>query len=273
MAFTDDDKIVIKFLRQNKHYGAKRFISEFPEKRWSLKRFTDAASRTWVNYGNASSLHGMNSISASSILQSVSGELVSMCLRRSKLWVDISNTNCDLLYQISCTYIIVKYRDITQTLYLTIDSQLVGGRFFWITVYICGTIINWPAQLLFLGCTFVYLSVTKPVNTMFWKELNRFWCYLEQMIHAAEAWNGQLWRSGGQRSRSHEAKIGRKNAFWCEFADCLMNPGGPYYVRCRLCNSNSVGQRNVRPNWDCRGIVVHPLGLGSSEWVSSRVVY
>jgi len=26
MAFTDDDKIVIKFLRQNKHYGAKRFI-------------------------------------------------------------------------------------------------------------------------------------------------------------------------------------------------------------------------------------------------------
>ena len=54
----------------------------------------------------------------------------SPCLRRSKLWVDISNTNCDLLYQISCTYIIVKYRDITQTLYLTIDSQLVGGRFF-----------------------------------------------------------------------------------------------------------------------------------------------
>jgi len=39
------------------------------------------------------------------------------------------NTNCDLLYQISCTYIIVKYRDITRTLYLTIDSQLVGAVF------------------------------------------------------------------------------------------------------------------------------------------------
>ena len=36
MAFTDDDKIVIKFLRQNKRYAAKRFISEFREKRWSL---------------------------------------------------------------------------------------------------------------------------------------------------------------------------------------------------------------------------------------------
>jgi len=127
MAFTDDDKIVIKFLRQNKHYGAKRFISEFPEKRWSLKKFTNATSRTWVNYGNVSSLHGMNSISASSILQSVSGALVSVLA--SKLWVDISNTNCDLLYQISCTYIIVKYRDITRTLYLTIDSQLVGPVF------------------------------------------------------------------------------------------------------------------------------------------------
>ena len=81
---------------------------------------------------NVSSLHGMNSICASSILQSVSGALVSVLA--SKMWVDISNTNCDLLYQISFTYIIVKYRDITRTLYLTIDSQLVGGRFFWITV-------------------------------------------------------------------------------------------------------------------------------------------
>ena len=78
MAFTDDDKIVIEFLRQNKHYGTKRFISEFPEKRWSLKRFTNAASRTRLNYGNVSSLHGMNSISASSILQSVSGALLSV---------------------------------------------------------------------------------------------------------------------------------------------------------------------------------------------------
>ena len=95
--------------------------------------FTNTASRTRVNYGNVSSLHGMNSNSASSILQSVSGALVDVLA--SKLWVDISNTNCDLLYQISCTYIVVKYRDITRTLYLTIDSQLVGGRFFWITVY------------------------------------------------------------------------------------------------------------------------------------------
>jgi len=35
------------------------------------------------------------------LLHSVSGALVSVLV--SKLWVDISNTNCDLLYQVSCT--------------------------------------------------------------------------------------------------------------------------------------------------------------------------
>ena len=35
MAFSKEDKHVIKFLRQNKHYGAKRFLKEFPHKSWS----------------------------------------------------------------------------------------------------------------------------------------------------------------------------------------------------------------------------------------------
>ena len=52
----------------------------------------------------------MNSISASSISQWDSGVLVFMLV--SKLLVDISCTNCDLLYHISCTYIIAKYGDI-----------------------------------------------------------------------------------------------------------------------------------------------------------------
>lgn len=36
MAFSEEDKISIKFLRQNKQYGAKRFLKEFPQKGWSL---------------------------------------------------------------------------------------------------------------------------------------------------------------------------------------------------------------------------------------------
>jgi len=36
MVFTKEDKVVIKFLRETKRYGAKRFLSEFPTKPWSL---------------------------------------------------------------------------------------------------------------------------------------------------------------------------------------------------------------------------------------------
>ena len=35
MAFSEEDKHVIKFFRQNKHYEAKRFLKKFPHKRWS----------------------------------------------------------------------------------------------------------------------------------------------------------------------------------------------------------------------------------------------
>src|SRR6218665_390346 len=38
MAFSEEDKHVIKFLRQNKHYGANRFLKEFPHKSWSRSR-------------------------------------------------------------------------------------------------------------------------------------------------------------------------------------------------------------------------------------------
>ena len=35
MAFSEEDKHVNKFLSQNRHYGAKRFLKEFPHKSWS----------------------------------------------------------------------------------------------------------------------------------------------------------------------------------------------------------------------------------------------
>ena len=73
MVFTKDDKLVIKFLREilsqvdmcllnylltyllTKRYGAKRFLSEFPTKPWSLsgrkrliKKIDDAGSTEWA---------------------------------------------------------------------------------------------------------------------------------------------------------------------------------------------------------------------------------
>src|SRR6218665_1985994 len=35
MAFSEETKRVIKFFRHNKHFGAKRFLKEFPYKSWS----------------------------------------------------------------------------------------------------------------------------------------------------------------------------------------------------------------------------------------------
>src|SRR6218665_417763 len=36
MAFNEEDKIVIKFLRKNKHYGAKQLIKDFSDRGWTL---------------------------------------------------------------------------------------------------------------------------------------------------------------------------------------------------------------------------------------------
>ena len=38
MAFSEEDKVVIKFLRQNNNYGAKMFLNKYPDKGWTLGR-------------------------------------------------------------------------------------------------------------------------------------------------------------------------------------------------------------------------------------------
>jgi len=53
MAFTNEDKILIKILRQDKQYGAKKLLREFPNRGWSLsslkfllKKTDETAQRT-----------------------------------------------------------------------------------------------------------------------------------------------------------------------------------------------------------------------------------
>ena len=36
MVFSADDRVLIKVLRQEKGYGAKKLIAEFPSKQWTL---------------------------------------------------------------------------------------------------------------------------------------------------------------------------------------------------------------------------------------------
>jgi len=39
MLFTEEDRVVIKFLRQNKGYSARRFVQEFSLKSWKIGGF------------------------------------------------------------------------------------------------------------------------------------------------------------------------------------------------------------------------------------------
>ena len=45
MAFTEEDKHVITFLRKNKNYGAKRFLKKFPDKGWTRGGLNDLISK------------------------------------------------------------------------------------------------------------------------------------------------------------------------------------------------------------------------------------
>jgi len=85
MVFTKEDNVVIiiKFLRETKHYGAKRFLSEFPTKPWSLSGQKRLIKKT-DNIGSASKQRGKNWTSALSILQSGSGALAFMHVSRQK---------------------------------------------------------------------------------------------------------------------------------------------------------------------------------------------
>jgi len=58
-----------------------------------------------------------------------------------------------------------------------------------------GCIMFWgcPSVPSFHRCICSWVSITKLVNTIFWKQMNHFLCRLAQMIHGWRAWNDQLW--------------------------------------------------------------------------------
>jgi len=77
--------------------------------------------------------------------------------------------------------------------------------------YICAR-PQWPAEAL---CSMVVrpsvrpfvTSVTKLVNSIFWKRMNGSWCKLAQVACGTRSWNDQLLGSTSRRSRSHEADV------------------------------------------------------------------
>src|SRR6218665_2200269 len=57
MAFSEEDKHIIKFFRQNKHYGATRFLKEFHHKSWSRSGLNKII-RKIDSTGTSKRLHG-----------------------------------------------------------------------------------------------------------------------------------------------------------------------------------------------------------------------
>jgi len=64
-------------------------------------------------------------------------------------------------------------------------------------------------------------SAAKLVRMIFSRRTNRLRCKLAQVVQEAVAWNGQLCRSRGQSSRSHDGKdrVGNpaEESFWTAF--------------------------------------------------------
>jgi len=65
--------------------------------------------------------------------------------------------------------------------------------------------------------------VTKLVNTMFWKRMNRFWCQLAQVVRGAKAWNDQRWGQEVKCQGQTRPKIDLEaSTFWGRVVRCLI---------------------------------------------------
>jgi len=93
--------------------------------------------------------------------------------------------------------------------------------------------------IVFSACPFVCLSiclsVTKLVTTVFWKQLNQFWCQLAQMVHGARAWNGQLWsqevKAQGHTRPKIDLEAGRSTILDPVWSSCFSR----FVVRINMC--------------------------------------
>jgi len=127
--------------------------------------------------------------------------------------------------------------------------------------------LDWPEVR-----SFIRLSITKLVNKIFCKRMNRL-----MQISTTGLWD-QLWRSDIQRSRSHEAEIGHKNPFRWDISrpsdEFWPNLASTYHGKCPLSHNNpdAKGQRS----WSYEADVIY-WGLAEASfltplgWVAFRV--
>jgi len=115
-------------------------------------------------------------------------------------------------------------------------------------------------------CT-LFAGLLPNFNTICRKWINQFWCKLAQVVSGARAWNLQLWESGGQTSRSYEAKVGNKNPFWQSFSRTIWQIfTKPVRHICHN-NSDAKGESHKKPKIDLEAWWRHHFGpFGSNSF-------
>jgi len=105
--------------------------------------------------------------------------------------------------------------------------------------------------------------------------MNWFWCQLAQVVHGARPWMGQLCGSGGQRSRSHKAKV----RYGCLAEASLSTPWGQValLVLINLCCYIDIFATKAIFCWNLCffsdwAMFVVCSSMASQKWVLSHLV-
>jgi len=117
-----------------------------------------------------------------------------------------------------------------------------------------------PRLFVHLSVLCLFAGLLPNFNTICRKWINQFWCKLAQVVSGARAWNLQLWESGGQTSRSYEAKVGNKNPFWQGFSRTIWQIfTKPVRHICHN-NSDAKGESHKKPKIDLEAWWRHHFG-------------
>ena len=77
-------------------------------------------------------------------------------------------------------------------------------------------------NVFFSACQSVHsFYITRRVNTIFWKRMNKFWCKWAQAVRRARAWNSKLWGQEVKGQGHMRLKLNWKYGW-----DIILNPLG-----------------------------------------------
>jgi len=94
MSCTEGRKTAVKFVRENKHYGAKHSLKEFPSKHWSLNTCHTWALWRWVTIKRYANRH-MLYFTLLSVLERIFQQIYKKGHQASERWWWLRSVRCD----------------------------------------------------------------------------------------------------------------------------------------------------------------------------------